>query len=319
MATFDASTLETLRAQFHRDGFLVLPGYFSPARIDALNAEFTRLLAEFPLEIAVDSRITTHRTWWADTPFRDTGRFKVNDLYLLSPLVRDMALDAPLAALLAALLGEPAVLCNSLNLPKGSTDHRHIDSLFMTPRTPGALAATWTALEDVHPDAGPLTYFPGSHLIPLHLFSDGSRHAIRSEMPAWLDHIGREMRARGIEEKVFLARKGDVFIWHSDLVHAGSPIRDLRRTRRSMVCHYYGEADARAEGNDLVAHHQGYWLRRLSPAVLVPPDVFAAGREFPEARYLSRYPDVKAAVAAGACPSGWSHYEACGFTEGRGI
>jgi len=319
MANFDERQRASYREQFQRDGFVVLEGYFSSERVDALCAEVERLLAERPLEIVVDSRVTGQRAWWADTPYRDTLRFKFNDLYLMSDLVREIALDAPLSGLLAELLGEAPVLCNSLNFRKGSTDHVHIDSLFMTPRTPGALAATWTALEDVHPDAGPLTYFPGSHRLPLYRFSDGSRHAIRSEMPAWLDYITAQMRERGIEEKVFLAKKGDVFIWHSDLVHSGSPIRDLRRTRTSLVCHYYGEADARAMGSDLVAQHSGYWLRRLPQAVLVAPEVFAAGREFPEEQYLARYPDVKAAVDAGAFASGWAHYEACGFKEGRGI
>ncbi len=319
MASFDLTKVDLLKAQFARDGFLVLPGYFSPQRVDELNAEVARLLAERPLDVVVDSRITAQRTWWADTPYRETQRFKFNDLYLLSAVVREIALDAPLTTLLGALLGESPVLCNSLNFRKGSSDHVHIDSLFMTPRTPGSLAATWTALEDVHPDAGPLTYFPGSHLIPLYHFSDGSRHAIRAEMPAWLDYIKSQLRERGIEEKVFLAKKGDVFIWHSDLVHAGSPIKDLRQTRTSLVCHYYGEADARALGGDLVPQHRGHWMRRLSQPVLVPPDVFLAGREFPEENYLQRYPDVKAAVQSGALASGWQHYETCGFKEGRGL
>lgn len=319
MAKLDAAELAHRRAQFERDGFLVLEGYFSRERIDALNAEVERVLSSHAFDVVVDSRITAQRTVWADTPYRDTGRFKFNDLYLLSPVVREIALDAPLSQILAALLGEAPVLCNSLNFKKGSSDHVHIDSLFMTPRTPGSLAATWTALEDVHAEAGPLTYFPGSHRIPLHQFSDGSRHAIRAEMPAWLDYITAQLRERGIEEKVFLAKKGDVFIWHSDLVHAGSPIKDLRRTRTSLVCHYYGEADARAQGGDLVSLHDGHWLRRLSQPVLVPPDVFRAGRTFPEERYLARYPDVKAAVNVGAMASGWQHYENCGFKEGRGL
>lgn len=319
MATFDGPKLAALRAQFQRDGFLILEGYFSPPRIDGLRAEIARVLRERPLEVVVDSRLTVQRAWWADTPYKEAERHKVNDLYLLSDVVRGCALDAPLTALLATLLQEPPVLCNSLNLGKGSTDEPHIDSLFMTPRTPAALAATWTALEDVHADSGPLTYFPGSHRIPLHHFSDGSRHAIRSEMPVWFDYIQRELKARGIEEKVFLAKKGDVFIWHSDLVHSGSPIRDLHRTRTSMVCHYYVESDARAMGCDLVPQHGGYWMRRLAQPVVVPPEVFESGRPFPEESYLGRHPDVKAAVAAGHWPSGFQHYKTCGFKEGRGI
>jgi hypothetical protein len=38
--------------------------------------------------------------------------------------------------------------------------------------------------------------FPGGPRIPLHLFSDGSRHAIRAEMPGWLAFITAQLRAR---------------------------------------------------------------------------------------------------------------------------
>ena len=257
MASFDLTKIDELRARFAREGFLVLEGYFSGERVDALNAEVVRLLADKPLEVVVDSRITAQRTWWADTPYRETERFKFNDLYLLSATVREVALDAPLSALLGALLGEPAVLCNSLNFKKGSSDHVHIDSLFMTPRTPGSLAATWTSLEDVHPDAGPLTYFPGSHLIPLYRFSDGSRHAIRSEMPAWLEHITAQLRERGIEEKVFLAKKGDVFI--GIRISSTRVVRSRtcsERERRSCAT-IMASADARALGGDLCTASHG--------------------------------------------------------------
>lgn len=38
---------------------------------------------------------------------------------------------------------------------------------------------------------------------------------------------------------------------------------------------------------------------------------------FPEEAYLTRYPDVRAAVAAGVFKSGAHHYDICGLTEGR--
>ena len=110
-----------------------------------------------------------------------------------------------------------------------------------------------------------------------------------------------------------------MFIWHSDLVHAGSPIRDWKRTRESLVCHYYTEPDCRRMGCDLVPEQAGFWMRRLPQPVLVDPQVFAAGRRFPEEQYLARYADIKAAVAAGNLASGRLHYETFGFREGRGV
>jgi ectoine hydroxylase-related dioxygenase (phytanoyl-CoA dioxygenase family) len=319
MALFDDTSTAGLQERFQRDGYLALEGYFSSERIDLLAAEVERLLTERANAVVVDNQATGRRSVWADAENRENRHFKFNDLYLLSETVRELALDPPLANLLGALMGEPVVLCNSLNLHKGSGDHRHIDSLFMTPRTSRALLATWTALEDVHSDAGPLTYFPGSHLIPLHTFSDGSRHAIRSEIPAWHAYIAEQIRERRLEEKTFLAKKGDVFIWHSDLVHSGGAIADMNRTRKSLVCHYFSETDCRANQNALEPQNGHYWMRRLPQPVTTPPEAFKAGRRFPEEIYLERYPDVRNAVQAGSLPSGWAHYEAFGFKEGRGV
>ncbi|HZZ20601.1 MAG TPA: phytanoyl-CoA dioxygenase family protein, partial [Opitutaceae bacterium] len=194
-----------------------------------------------------------------------------------------------------------------------------IDSLYMTPRTPHRLLAVWIAFEDVHPDAGPLSYFPGSHRIPLYTFNDGTHHAARGEIVDWFDYIDVQLRLRGLRERRFLARKGDVFIWHADLVHGGSPIVDEDRTRGSLVCHYFGESDCIGEGVDLVPASDAFWMRRMLPAVKMHPSAFGQDFPFPEKTYLQRYADVANAVREGLCPSGSVHHLLYGHSEGRGV
>lgn len=306
------------RESFEEVGYLSLPGFFSPGYIDATRAAFTKVLNERPYDVVVDSLNTGKRSFWANAEGSETRNFKFNDLYLVCPEVREMVLDKRLSRLLAELLGEPPVLCNSLNFEKGSGQPKHIDSLFMTPQTPHHLIATWTAFEDVHPDAGPLIYFPGSHKIPLFTFKDGTHHSTSAEMPAWNAYIESQLRERGLEEKVFHAKKGDVFIWHSDLVHGGGPIKDQNLTRTSVVCHYYSESDARRQKMTIANQNDGFWLKRLPQAVRVEPSSFPSKEQFPAESYLERYPDVKAAVVAGHI-SAFDHYVTCGYKEGRGI
>jgi phytanoyl-CoA hydroxylase len=307
------------RAQFERDGFAVLEGYFPPHRVDRAASEIRRLLAERPNEIVADSLHTGQRTFWAQASGPQSRNFRFNDLYLMSDEVRGLALDIELAAVLEDLLGEPAVLCNSLNFEKGGAEALHIDSLHMTPRTPHSLIATWIALEDVHPDSGPLAYYPGSHKIPLYTFNDGTHHASREEAADWYDYIDVQVRLRGFRERAFLARKGDVFIWHSDLVHKDSRVRDHRSTRSSLVCHYFSETDCIQRGADIVPMQGGYWMRRLPQPVMAHPSSFGPRCPFPEETYLARHPDVLEAVEAGQFPSGESHYRELGFSEGRGV
>lgn len=316
-----ARPIEQWVAQFERDGFLALRGFFSSEQIDAAIAATDEVLKSRRAEVVVDDLAINERTFLSTARDPENGRFKFNDLYLLLDELRSLALAPDASALLKRLLGgRRPVLCYSLTFVHGSGQPIHIDSLYMTPKTPSHLLATWIALEDVHPDAGPLVYYPGSHKIPLYRFEDGTHHARQEEMDAWTAYIRREMAARAIEPETFIARKGDLFIWHSDLVHGGSEIGDPTRTRHSLVCHYLTEEDIRkTKAPDLRELNGALWLNRLQPPVYTPPDRFGPERPFPEELYLRRHPDVRAAVENGVIPSGFYHYERHGFAEKRAI
>ncbi|HSH39490.1 MAG TPA: phytanoyl-CoA dioxygenase family protein [Chthoniobacterales bacterium] len=313
--------IEQWVTQFERDGFLALRGYFSADEIDCAIAATNNALRTHAGEVVVDDLAINERTFLATARDPQNGRFKFNDLYLLLDELRALALAPELSLLLKRLLGgRTPVLCYSLTFEHGSGQPIHIDSLYMTPKTPSHLLATWIALEDVHPDAGPLVYYPGSHKIPLYRFEDGTHHARQEEMDAWTAYITGEMAQRGIASQTFIARKGDLFIWHSDLVHGGSHIGDPTKTRRSLVCHYLTEQDIRRTKNPQLREFNGaYWLDRLQPPVYTAPDRFGPDLPFPEELYLRRHPDVRAAVENGSIPSGFYHYERHGFGEKRPI
>jgi ectoine hydroxylase-related dioxygenase (phytanoyl-CoA dioxygenase family) len=38
-------------------------------------------------------------------------------------------------------------------------------------------------------------------------------------------------------------KSGDVLLWHAQLLHAGRPIRDMGKTRSSLVVHYWRKQD----------------------------------------------------------------------------
>jgi phytanoyl-CoA hydroxylase len=319
MNTRSGLDIMDLRERFNRDGFLVLPGHFSSGEADRVKEAMQSALAQFEMEIVVDDLMTGERTLYGLADKKNI--FKINDLYLCVEEVRDLALEVKLSNLLRALLDDRRpVLCNTLTLRKGSNQPLHIDSLYMTPQSPHHLAATWIAFEDVDPDAGPLEYYSGSHAIPLFRFRDGSHHANAEEMPDWNEYILREVESRGLKKETFLARKGDVFIWHSDLLHGGSLVRDADKTRESLVCHYFTEDDCRMiAGLELEELNEGFWLKRLPQPVFPEPARFEAAHPFPEGTYLRRHSDVRAGVEAGIIASGEEHYRVYGFAEGRSI
>ncbi len=129
--------------------------------------------------------------------------------------------------------------------------HGHVDQrqacwlaereLQLSPASPSHLAAAWFALEDVHPDAGPLFYYSGSHRCEKLNWGNGiiynRSHSIRTpdEFASWLEE---KCQANGYKKGTLLIEKGDVLIWHGCLVRGGTAIDDMRRTRKSYICHY---------------------------------------------------------------------------------
>lgn len=251
-------------AEWKTRGVVVLPRFYSDAEIDAVRADYRALWEDGRARVTVDDMNVDRRMHLRDiTPqARASHRFKVNDLYLEQPSVRHLALNDRLVPVLKDLLGERPALCNSLSLEYGSEQPDHVDSLFMTPRTPAHLIAAWIALEDCSPDSGLLRYWPGSHTVEPYVFSNGSRHYIPAEMESWGASVRAKVSERGLQPETFQANKGDLFIWDGQMLHGGSPITAPGRTRRSIVFHYFSESDCRAMGSRLVAEAGGLWIRR---------------------------------------------------------
>jgi len=48
----------------------------------------------------------------------------------------------------------------------------------------------------------------------------------------------RRIKENNLKVQYFEAKKGQVFFWHSGLVHGGSPVVDRNLTRKSFVIHF---------------------------------------------------------------------------------
>lgn len=140
----------------------------------------------------------------------------------------------------SAIFDQPAVPQFSLTFGKGSRQPMHQDTYVFHVWPMQFICGIWIACEDIHPDSGPLAYYPGSHRSPLY---DGfsnypqtqCRTASEPEIQAYGRYLDREMARYPRRE--FIARKGDALFWHGMLIHGGSPVVDDSLSRRSMVIH----------------------------------------------------------------------------------
>lgn len=90
----------------------------------------------------------------------------------------------------------------------------------------------------------PLIYFPGSHRLPylsarsLGLVRDavmGEQHPQRFFEPSWQQAVSEH----AFEKQQFLPKRGDLLIWHANLLHGGEPVQDKTSRRWSQVNHYF--------------------------------------------------------------------------------
>lgn len=153
-----------------------------------------------------------------------------------------------LLGLIRLLIGREPKPLQTIAAHKGSQQGLHSDSIHMTTYPIGYLIAAWVAFEDIDANSGPLVYYPGSHRLP-YVFSKDvgiTEEAFRKEgygpyHAKYEPHIRELVERHSLEPHHFHARKGDVLIWHANLIHGGSQRKDLALSRRSLVCHYFAK------------------------------------------------------------------------------
>jgi len=252
-------------AGFFDKGYLVLPKLFTDEEVAAINAAVDRAWADRSIynnltisAYAGTERYTETYLRYVDLDARNS-RYKLNHLYLYDPRVFHLLYSEKLYGVLAELLQDKPVVFNGLNMEQGTEQPMHLDTFYMPPRAPNQMVATWIALEDIHPDSGPLNYVPKSHHIPPYRFSHGEIWAKQDELPAFYAYIDRELSDRRMAVETFCPKKGDVFIWHAQLYHGGGVINNRSLSRRSMVNHFWTYSDYR---DDVVEVRQGKFMLR---------------------------------------------------------
>jgi phytanoyl-CoA hydroxylase len=217
---------ETRRSisDYDRNGYLVLKNHLTGEQVDAINREIDAGLK--------DKRLTFR--------YRNKIMFAINQIELL----KNVGTDPDLLSLLSSLTGGEMRLFQSINFLAGSEQKTHSDSIHMTTFPLGGLLGVWIALEDIESDNGPLHYYPGSHKLPYYLNSDynneGNAFLIGAQdYTEYEKMIEQKIAESGLNKEIFLARKGDVLVWHANLFHGGEPHLNKAKTRKSMVLHYY--------------------------------------------------------------------------------
>jgi ectoine hydroxylase-related dioxygenase (phytanoyl-CoA dioxygenase family) len=143
--------------------------------------------------------------------------------------------------------GAPTALYTSLYYERGSEQDLHRDTPYFCTRPAGNYLGMWLALDDVDDGNGPLRVLPGSHrlesidvqAIARELFTD-PLNVPSSSQDGWNRYqaeVQQQCLDQGLVAEPLHVQRGDVVIWHPELVHGGAPHLTRERPRRSLVMH----------------------------------------------------------------------------------
>ena len=233
---------ENLR-KFATDGYFVIKVEVSADDAAEIDRDVDRLWREKPsnLTFAYDSPPLRFST--ADEDAQRRPRYRIHELHCVSPVALRLTLEPALHRYASLILGEPAIATQSLYFEYGSQQMLHRDSTVVPTPEFGRLVAAWIALEDITPESGPLAYVPGSQKFPFcglrdeEYVYDPSRHTA-SDVDRAVRFYDDELKKSGLPTHQFLAKRGEVLVWHSALMHGGAQPIEPWRTRKSLVVHY---------------------------------------------------------------------------------
>ena len=215
------------------NGYALFQKFFPEETVEKINSVIQKLMK--------DNRL----------PVKDKRKFM--HAVKISREINSLVNTAELTGLLNLIMGKEVDLFQSVNFLKGSEDPPHSDFIHMSTYPYGYLIAVWIALEDIDLENGPLFYYPGSHKLPYIMNKDfkrgGNSWLIEKDYKErYAEKIDNTLKQHNFEKKIFTASKGDVLVWHANLLHGGSPIIDPSLTRKSMVLHFYGK--------DVIRYHE---------------------------------------------------------------
>ena len=171
---------------------------------------------------------------------------RVFEAWKTIPNVLSLAKHPKIINTLKLLYGRNPVPFQTINFLKGSNQPLHQDSIHFYTEPQRWMVGTWTALQDMTEDCGPLTVVPGSHKWPHYNFQNlnlpvveyGNQFENYSEYENFLGQLLESMDAK---KKHWLGKKGECIIWASNLLHGGAPILNPNSTRYAQATHFYFE------------------------------------------------------------------------------
>jgi len=232
----DEASLAQAAETFHRDGYFIARGLFSPEEVEDLNGLFMKMHADG----GVPGFYEPHKAMERD---KDFGvKVLDNDPLLKYPRVmhphrfnakaRAYLLHPKVRVFLEKFMGGEPVGTQSMYYfkPPGARGQAmHQDNFYLLVQ-PGTCVAAWTALDDCDAENGGLMVVPNTQdselVCPEKADFKESYTVERVPLPRGRRPVPADMKA------------GDTLFFNGNVHHGSGPNRSKTRFRRSYICHY---------------------------------------------------------------------------------
>jgi phytanoyl-CoA dioxygenase PhyH len=235
--------------QLDQDGFFVWPSLLPPDLIDRhLDAYAT-----------LDARLGVKPGEGYPSEKQVVIRQARSDFHVENIEAQRMIFNHELMRFLQDYFGDEPVLRQPQTglYPPRTPDHT--DSLDIKVSPHGSEVRAWCALEDIHPDSGPIYLVPGSHKA----ISEALQREVLTEHPEFIDLLRSQMKPTtaeeyfsvtkplwdyvkqiklpraieeiGLERRPLLLKKGDVIVFSPDVVHGTCHRNNPTLTRKSFI------------------------------------------------------------------------------------
>ena len=232
-----AATLsDTQRNHFERDGFLAVRGLFSPGEIDEIRTTFMDTAKHGPVPGLSD--VPKGREG-APVAASDPLAFYPRMMHphkhadkAVGPLAMRYMRDARLRPILAALLGEEPLACQSMfyfKPPGARGQDLHQDNFYLRVK-PGTCMAAWLAVDDADEGNGGMMCVPQTATLDIACPDKAD--------PSISFTVDRVAPPPGLEPQMMRLKAGDVLFFNGSVIHGSTPNTSHDRFRRSLIFHY---------------------------------------------------------------------------------
>lgn len=222
---------KSILTEYNERGYIVVDLELTEEYIDSLLKQVFEELKLLPTQ---DSRYH-----YSEAP-------RIFEGWKTNPYILGIAQHPKLLSTLELLYGRKPIPFQTINFLYGSNQPLHQDSIHFYTQPERWMVGTWTALQDMTEDCGPLNVVPGSHKWPHYNFQNLNLPVVEfgnqfDNYHEYENFLSQLLEAMDGYKKKWIGKKGQTLIWASNLLHGGAPILDPNSTRYAQATHYYFE------------------------------------------------------------------------------